>query len=259
MAKRTLTTKIKNVLISQPAPKEGEKSPYKDLAEKFSFKLDFRRFIQIEGVPAKEFRKERINLLDFSAVILTSKNAVDHYFRMAKEMRIEIPIEMKYLCTSESTALYMQNYVQYRKRKIFFPKNQSLEAMMDLIHKHRTETYLFPISNVGKTDLPKALEKSKYEVTKVKFFRTVPDKIEDITISKFDMLVFFSPIEIKSLLENFPKFKQGQTIIAAFGSTTAEAIEKAGLKLQISAPTSEFPSMTAAIDAYLTKLAKAKK
>jgi len=259
MAKKVLSTKIKSVLISQPAPQEGEKSPYKDLAEKFSFKLDFRKFIKVEGVPAKEFRKERINILDFTAVILTSKNAVDHYFRMAKEMRADIPIDMKYLCTSESTALYMQNYVQYRKRKIFFPKNQTLQAMLDLIHKHRAENYLFPTSNVGKTDLPKALEKSKYKITKSKFYRTVPDDVSNLKISSFNMLVFFSPIEIKSLLDNFPKFKQGQTVIAAFGSTTAEAVEKAGLKLQISAPTPEFPSMVSAIDAYLTQLAKQKK
>ena len=254
-----MTTKVKNVLISQPPPLDGEKSPYKDLAEKFNFELNFRKFIKVEDVPAKEFRKERINLLDFSAVILTSKNAADHYFRMAKEMRVEIPIEMKFLCTSESTAFYMQNYVQYRKRKIFFPKNQTPQAMLDLIHKHRTENFLFPISNVGKADLAKALEKTKYDVTRVKFYRTVPDDVSDLKISGFNMLVFFSPIEIKSLLDNFPKFKQGQTIIAAFGSATAEAVEKAGLKLQISAPTPEFPSMTAAIDAYLTTLAKAKK
>jgi uroporphyrinogen-III synthase len=259
MTNKILSTPIKKVLISQPAPQKGEKSPYKDLAEKFSFKLNFRKFIKIEGIPAKEFRKERINILDFSAVILTSKSAVDHYFRMAKEMRADIPIEMKYLCTSESTALYMQNYVQYRKRKIFFPKNQTLQAMLDLIHKHRTENYLFPTSNVGNIDLPKALEKSKYKVTKVKFYRTVPDDVSDLKVSGFDMLVFFSPIEIKSLLDNFPKFKQGKTVIATFGGATAEAVEKAGLNLQISAPTPEFPSMTSAIDAYLKKLAKAKK
>jgi uroporphyrinogen-III synthase len=259
MAKKVLSTKIKNVLISQPAPNGGEKSPYKDLAEKFNFNLEFRKFIKVEGISAKEFRKERIHLLDFSAVILTSKNAADNYFRMAKEMRIEIPIEMKYLCTSESTALYMQNYVQYRKRKIFFPKNQTPQAMLDLIHKHRAETFIFPISNVGKMDLAKTLEKSKYKVTKVKFYRTVPDDVSDLKISKFNMLVFFSPIEIKSLLDNFPKFKQGQTVIAAFGSATAEAVEKAGLKLHISAPTLEYPSMSSSIDAYLTQLAKAKK
>jgi uroporphyrinogen-III synthase len=259
MAKKVLSTSIKKVLISQPAPQDGEKSPYKDLAEKFTFKLEFRKFIKVEGIPAKEFRKERINILDFSAVILTSKSAVDHFFRMAKEMRVEIPVDMKYLCTSESTALYMQNYVQYRKRKIFFPKNQTLQAMLDLIHKHRLENYLFPTSNVGNIDLPRALEKSKYKVTKVKFYRTVPDDVSDLKISGFDMLVFFSPIEIKSLLDNFPKFRQGKTVIAAFGGATAEAVEKAGLKLQITAPTSQFPSMTAAIDAYLTTLAKAKK
>jgi uroporphyrinogen-III synthase len=197
--------------------------------------------------------------LDFSAVILTSKSAVDHYFRMAKEMRADIPIEMKYLCTSEATALYMQNYVQYRKRKIFFPKNQTPQAMLDLIHKHRNENFLFPTSNVGNIDLPRVLEKSKYKVTKVKFYLTVPDDVSNLKISGFDMLVFFSPIEIKSLLDNFPKFRQGKTLIAAFGGATAEAVEKAGLQLQISAPTPEFPSMTAAINAYLTKLAKAKK
>ncbi|MDR2906660.1 MAG: uroporphyrinogen-III synthase [Bacteroidales bacterium] len=252
-------TKIKQVLISQPAPLEGERSPYKDLAEKFAFDVEFRKFIKIEGVPAREFRKERIDILDFSAVIFTSKNAVDHYFRMAKEMRCEIPVEMKYLCTSETTAFYLQNYVQYRKRKIFFPKNQSLEAMMDLIHKHRTENYLLPISNVGKTDLPKALEKSKYKVTKSRFYRTVSDDVSDLKISKYDILVFFSPTEIKSLLDNFPKFKQGQTAIAAFGSTTTEAVEKANLRLDIAAPSPEHPSMISAIDAYLTQLVKAKK
>ena len=259
MTKKNLSTPIKNVLISQPAPNEGEKSPYKELAEKFGFQPHFRKFIKVEGVPAKEIRKERIQFLDYSAVILTSKNAADHYFRLAKEMRIEVPVGMKYLCASESTAFYIQNYVQYRKRKIFFPKNQTLQAMLDLIHKHRNENFLFPTSNVGKTDLPKALEaeKAKYKVTKVKFYRTVPDDVSDLKMSKYNMLVFFSPIEIKSLLDNFPKFKQGKTVIAAFGSGTAEAVEKAGLKLQISAPTPQFPSMTAAIDAYLTALAKA--
>ena len=259
MAKKNLSTNIKKVLISHPAPLESEKSPYKDLAEKFNFSLDFRKFIKIEGIPAREFRKEKIHILDFTAVIFTSKNAVDHYFRMAKEMRCEIPISMKYLCTSETTAFYLQNYVQYRKRKVFFPKKQTLESMMDLIHKHRHETYLMPMSNVGKTDLPKALEKSKYNVTKVKFYRTASDDVSDLSISKYDLLIFFSPIEIKSLLDNFPKFRQGRTQIAAYGTLTTEAVEKAGLKLHVSAPTPEFPSMISAIDAHLMQLAKAKK
>ncbi len=259
MAKKVLSTNIKNVLISQPTPSENEKSPYKDLAEKFGFKVEFRKFIKVEGVPAKDFRKERVNILDYTAVILTSKSAVDHYFRLAKEMRCEIPMEMRYICTTEATALYLQNYVQFRKRKVFFPKNQSMDAFMDLLHKHRTESFLFPMSNVGKTDLPKALEKTNFKVTKVRMYRTVPDDVSDLHIPTFDLLVFFSPIEIKSLLDNFPKFKQGKILIAAFGSTTAEAVEKAGLKLHITAPSPEFQSMSAAIDAYLTMLAKTKK
>lgn len=259
MAKKYLSTHIKNVLVSQPAPSEIEKSPYKDLAEKFGFKVTFRKFIKIEGVPAKDFRKERISHLDYSAVILTSKNAVDNYFRLAKEMRYEIPIEMKYMCTSETTALYLQNYVQFRKRKIFFPRNQSLDAMLELIQKHRTENYLFPTSNVGKSDLPKALEKFKYKFTKVKMYRTVPDDISDLLVANFDLFVFFSPIEVKSLQDNFPKFKQGKILIATFGTATAEAVTKAGLKLHITAPSPEFQSMSAAIEAYLIKIAKEKK
>jgi uroporphyrinogen-III synthase len=249
--------KIKSILVSQPAPTD-ERSPYHDLAKKFGLKIDFRPFIKVEGVPAQEFRQERINILDHSAVVLTSRNAVDHFFRMCKELRITVPETLKYFCISESVAYYVQKYVVFRKRKVFIGKH-SFGDLMDVIKKHKDETYLVPCSDIQKQEIPEMLDKAGVKYTNSVFYRTVASDLSDLKNLKYDMLVFFSPGGIESLRKNFPKFKQNDTLIAAFGPTTATAVSDAGLELNIQAPTPESPSMTMAIEAYLKKAAKAKK
>ena len=244
--------KIKNVLISQPAPADYDKSPYKQLASKFGLKIVFRKFIKVEGITATEFRKNKINLLDYTAIIFTSRNAVDHFFRMAKEMRVIIPITMKYFCSSETTAFYLQNYIQYRKRKIFYGK-QTLSDLIQLIGRHKDETYLWPCSEESGSELPNALAKVKVKYAKAPLFRTVPEKIaSEINVNDFDLLAFFSPIGIRSLKENYPKFKQGKVLIAAYGDTVCSAVEEAGLKINIAAPTETASSMHQAIEQFLT-------
>jgi uroporphyrinogen-III synthase len=242
--------KIKNILVSQPQPVELEKSPYGDLSKKFNVTIVFRKFIKIEGIPAKEFRKDRINILDSTAVIFTSRNAVDHFFRICKEMRIEVPDTMKYFSISESTAYYLQKYVQYRKRKVFHSK-ENFANLVELIKKHKTEKFLLPCSDVHKQEIPKMLEDNKINYKKAVIYRTLASDLSDIDITKYDMLVFFSPSGIKSLQKNFPGFKQNSIAIAAFGPSTAKAVTDAGFKLNISAPSKTAPSMTMAIEQYL--------
>ena len=242
--------KIKNILVSQPQPVELEKSPYGDLTKKFNVNVVFRKFIKIEGIPAKDFRKDRINILDCTAVIFTSRNAVDHFFRICKEMRIEVPDTMKYFSISESTAYYLQKYVQYRKRKVFHSK-ENFANLAELIKKHKTEKFLLPCSDIHKQEIPKMLEENKILYKKAIIYKTLASDLSDIDITKYDMLVFFSPSGIKSLFKNFPKFVQNSTVIAAFGPTTAKAVTDAGLTLNISAPSKTAPSMTMAIEQYL--------
>jgi uroporphyrinogen-III synthase len=250
--------KIKNILISQPCPAENEKSPYKDLAEKYNLKLEFNKFFKIEGVTSKEFRQNRINLLDYSAVILTSKNAVDHYFRIAKEMRVDIPDTMKYFCVTDAIAFYLQKYVQYRKRKIFHGK-LTFGDLMEVILKHKEEKFLFPCSDIHKQDMFKMLDKVSIRYAKAVLYKTVAADLQDVDIKKYDMLVLFSPSGVKSLFLNFPDFEQGETVIAGFGPTTHAAIKEAGLTLHIGAPTKTAPSMAMAIEEFIKKQAKAKK
>jgi uroporphyrinogen-III synthase len=242
--------KIKNILVSQPQPVELEKSPYGDLTKKFNVNIVFRKFITIEGIPAKDFRKDRVNIPDYSAVIFTSRNAVDHFFRICKEMRVEVPDTMKYFSISESTAYYLQKYVQYRKRKVFHSK-ENFSNLAELIKKHKTEKFLLPCSDVHKQEIPKMLEENKINYKKAIIYRTLASDLSDIDITKFDMLVFFSPSGIKSLFKNFPDFKQSSTAIAAFGPTTSKSVTDAGLTLTISAPSKTAPSMTMAIEQYL--------
>lgn len=241
--------KVKKILVSQPKP-ESEKNPYFDLAEKHGIKVDFRPFIHVEGVEAQEFRKERINILDFSAVIFTSRNAVDHYFRMCEEMRVTVPDSMKYFCISESTAYYLQKYVVYRKRKIFHGK-QTFRDLVDVMKKHKNESFLLPCSDILKPDIPKSMEAAGLEYQKATFYRTVCSDLSDLANVNYDMLVFFSPSGIKSLFKNFPDFKQNATRIAAFGSTTQKSVAEHGLNLDVSAPSKNAPSMTMAIDQYV--------
>ncbi len=249
--------KIKSILVSQPKPADIEKSPYGDLSRKHNLNIDFHKFIKVEGVPAKEFRKERINILEHSAIIFTSRNAVDHFFRVAKEMRIEVPDTMKYFCISEATAFYLQKYVQYRKRKIFYGK-QSIDQLVELIKKHKDEQYLLPCSDIHKQSISIQLDKNKINYNKAVLYKTLASDLSGITVNKYDMLIFFSPSGVKSLFKNFPNFEQNSTLIAAFGSTTSKAVKDSGLTLNIEAPTKTAPSMTMAIDQYIEKNSKKK-
>ncbi len=246
-----MADKIKSILISQPKP-NSEKSPYFDLAAKYKVRIDFRSFIHVEGIPAKDFRQERVNILEHTAIILTSRNAVDHFFRMCEEMRVNVPDSMKYFCLSESTAYYLQKYVVYRKRKIFHGK-QSFQDLLDVIKKHKNEKYLLPCSDIHKRNITDLLESNNIHYTKSVFYQTVCSDLSDLADVNYDMLVFFSPSGIESLYKNFPDFKQNSTRIAAFGSTTADAVKEAGLQLDVHAPAPGLPSMSMAIENYIKK------
>lgn len=246
---------IKNILISQPKPADPVKNPYNELAQKYNLNIDFHKFIKVEGVPAREFRKDRVNILDHSAVIFTSRNAVDHYFRMCKEMRVEVPDSMKYFSISESTSYYLQKYVQFRKRKVFHGK-QNFKDLLEIIKKHKDEKFLLPCSDIHKQSLPKLLDDSKIDFTKAVIYRTLASDLSALDIDKYDMFIFFSPSGVKSLLKNFSDFEQGDKKIAVFGPTTAKAVKDAGFRLDINAPTKTAPSMIMALDQYLEKTFK---
>lgn len=246
--------RVKSILVTQPKP-ETDKSPYADLIKKYGLKIDFREFIHVEGVPAQEFRQQRINLQEHTAVILTSRNAVDHFFRICQEMRFTVPDTMKYFCISESTAYYLQKYVQYRKRKIFHGK-ATFSDLIEIIRKHKEDKFLYPCSDVHKEEVPEVLEKHNITFSKAILFRTVCSDLSDLADVYYDILVFFSPSGITSLFKNFPKFKQNKTRIAAFGPATAKAVEEAGLRLDIHAPRPGTPSMTMALEEYVKQVNK---
>ncbi|MBE7175359.1 MAG: uroporphyrinogen-III synthase [Mucilaginibacter polytrichastri] len=246
--------KVKSILVTLPKP-ESDKNPYTDLAKKANVKIDFRSFIHVEGVQAKDFRKEKINLADFTAVIFTSRNAADHFFRLCEEMRFTVPAEMKYFCLSESIALYLQKYIQYRKRKIFFGK-QTAADLADVLKKHSSEKFLYPCSDVAAEETQNFLLDNGYDFTPAVMFRTVVSDLSDLADVFYDVLVFFSPSSIQSLYQNFPDFKQNNTRIAAFGATTHKAVTDAGLILDIPAPTQNAPSMTMALLDYIKQVNK---
>ena len=237
--------------MSQPKP-ETEKSPYFDLSDNCKVKVDFRQFIHVEGIEAKEFRQQKVNIQDFDAIIFTSRNAVDHFFRMAEEVRYNVPDDLKYFCISESTAYYLQKYVVYRKRKIFHGR-QKMEDLIPLMKKHKVEQFLLPCADILKQDIPDTLDKHNIVYEKAMLYRTVCSDLSDLENVNYDVLVFFSPAGIASLYENFPNFKQNDTRIAVFGATTAKAAEKAGLEINIAAPKPEAPSMTMALEQYIKK------
>ncbi len=243
--------KIKRILVSQPKP-DSVKSPYFDLASKTNVQVDFRPFIQVEGVSAKEFRQTRIQILDHSAVIFTSRTAIDHFFRICQDMRVAVPDTMKYFCISEATAFYLQKYIVYRKRKIFYGDG-SFEDLMEVMKKHKDEIFLVPLSHIHKPEIPQLLEKFNYKYTKAILYRTVSSDLSDLKDVNYDVLVFFSPSGIKSLMQNFPEFEQNEIKIASFGPTTAKAVKEAGLRLDIEAPTSVAPSMTMALEQFIKK------
>jgi uroporphyrinogen-III synthase len=241
--------RIKKILISQPRPENG-KSPYFELAEKNNIHIDFRPFTHIEGIPAKEFRQNRIDILNHSAIIFNSKTAIDHFFRICEEMRITVPDTMKYFCVSESTAFYLQKYIIYRKRKIFYG-NGKIDDLMDLIAKYNDGNFLVPLADIHADDLPKALDKSKIRYNIAILYKTLCCDLSDFSALDYDILVFFSPSGIKSLFKNYPEFKQNNIKIASFGESTAKAVREAGLRLDIEAPRPEAPSMTMALDFFI--------
>ena len=243
---------VKSILISQPKP-ETEKSPYFDLAKKYNLKIDFRPFIQVEGISAKDFRKARITPTDFNAVIFTSRNSIDHFFRICDELRIKMSQDTKYFCVSEAIALYLQKYTQYRKRKVFFGSGD-IKDLFKLILKHKEGSkFLLPCSDIHKKDLPAFLKKNKLDYAEAIIYKTVASDLSDLEEIFYDMIVFFSPSGIQSLFHNFPDFKQNNTRIAAFGPATSKAVVDAGLKLDLRAPIPGAPSMTMAIEKYLNK------
>jgi uroporphyrinogen-III synthase len=243
--------KIKSILVSQPKP-ETAKSPYFDLAEKNNVTVDFRPFIHVEGISAKEFRQSRIHILDHTAVIFTSRTAIDHFFRIAQELRLTVPDSMKYFCISEATAYYLQKYIVYRKRKIFYG-NGKFADLINVMKKHKDENFLMPLSDIHKQQIPDSLDKAGFKYTKAILYRTVSSDLSDLKDVNYDILVFFSPSGISSLLQNFPDFEQNETRIACFGPSTAKAVKEAGLRLDIQAPTSKAPSMTMALEQYIKK------
>ncbi len=246
--------KVKSILITQPKP-DTDKSPYYDLAKKFNLKVDFRPFIHVEGIAAKDFRKDKIHPGDFTAVIFNSRNSIDHYFRICNEMRFEVPTSMKYFCITESTAMYLQKYVQFRKRKIFFG-NQTMPELLEILKKHKTEKFLFPCSDVRQVDVTKFLSENGFEFAEAIIYKTVCSDLSDLAEVNYDVIAFFSPSGIKSLYLNFPNFSQNNTRIAAFGSTTHKAVLNAGLNLDIEAPMPKIPSMTMAIEEYVKQVNK---
>lgn len=247
--KKNLALKIKNILVSQPKP-SSSKSPYFELAENNDLNVDFKPFIEVEGVSAREFREQKINLSHYPSVIFTSRTAIDHYFRMAELVRYTVPDTTKYFCKSESVALYLQKYIQYRKRKIFHGK-KSVEELATSFKKYKGDKFLLPLSDVHKEDVSGFLERNKLKYTKAILYRTVSSNLSDLKELQYDILVFYSPSSITSLLENFPDFEQKDVKIASFGSATAAAIKKAGLRADIEAPSPEMPSMTMAIEHYI--------
>jgi uroporphyrinogen-III synthase len=244
-------TRVKQIMVSQPQPFDGDKNPYLLLAKKHHLNVTFRQFIKVEGLSAVEFRLQRVDILEHGAVILTSKMAVDHFFRICQEMRITVPETIKYFCINEQTAYYLQKYIQYRKRKIFFGHGTLLD-LVDVIKKNRTEKFLLPAADVQKEQIADIMEELNITFTRATFYKTVPADLRDIkTLDGYDVLVFFTPVGIRSLKQNFPGFRQGNTRIAAFGRTTALTVKTLGYRLDIFSPSPQNPSMSSALDSYI--------
>lgn len=243
---------VKSILVSQPEPADITNSPYHKLAEKYDIRIDFRQFIKVEPVSSKDFRKQKIDILKHTAIIFTSRNAVDHFFNICKESKIEMPPEMKYFCISEQTANYLQKYIVVRKRKVFVGE-RTAQDILEVVKKHKNEKYLFPCSNIRKDDIPSFMSDNDYNFTEAIIYETVAADLSDLDDVSYDIVAFFSPSGINSLFVNFPEFKQKNTRIAVFGPTTAQAANEAGLILDIEAPLPNAPSMTGALELYIKK------
>ncbi len=249
--------KIKSILVSQPEP-QNPKSPYFELARKYNLKIDYRPFIEVVGVSSKEFRQQKINILDFTAVIFTSKTGIDHFFRICEELRITVPDAMKYFCVTENIAFYLQKYIVYRKRKIFHGKAK-FQELVTIINKHKEDKYFVPLSIPHKAEIPELLDDNNIKYKIGNLYKTISADLSDLADVYYDILVFYSPSGPKSLLENFPDFEQNNTRIAAFGPTTANSIRSMGLRLDIDAPNPQAPSMTMALDSFIQASRKVKK
>jgi uroporphyrinogen-III synthase len=245
---------IKKILVSQPKP-SSEKSPYYDIAEKYGVELVFRPFIKVEGMTAKDFRAQKVNILDYTAVVFTSRHAIDHFFTLAKELRVAIPEDMKYFCVTETISLYIQKYVQYRKRKVFFGTTGKIDDLLPTMVKHKQEKYLVPMSDVHNDSVAQMLDAKKLNHQECVMYRTVSNDFtaDEVKNFDYDMLIFFSPSGIESLTKNFPDFNQGDIAIATFGPATAKAVKDAGLRLDLEAPSDKYPSMTGALQDFLQK------
>ena len=247
--------KLNKILVSQPKP-TSDKSPYFDIARKFDVEIDFKQFIQVEALSAKEFRQQRVNILDHTAIVFTSRHAIDHFFALCEELRVQVPETMKYFCISETISLYIQKYVQYRKRKVFFGANGKMDTLLPLMVKHKNEKFFVPLSSVHNDEITAMLDKHNLQHSEAVMYRTVSHIFEPGELDGYDMMIFFSPSGIVSLKENLPDFVQGDVQIACFGPTTAAAIKEAGLRLDLEAPTAEAPSMTMALEQHLAKTNK---
>ena len=243
---------IKKILVSQPQP-DSAKSPYFDIAEEFGVELVFRPFIKVEGITAREFRQQKVSILSYTAIVFTSRHSIDHFFTLAKELHVNIPEDMKYFCITETISHYIQKYVQYRKRKVFYGNTGKIEDLVAIMLKHKAERYLVPMSNVHNNAVQELLDAKKLTHRECVMYRTVSNDFtsEEVAAFDYDMMLFFSPTGIHSLIKNFPDFKQGDIRIAAFGPATAKEVADHGLRLDLSAPSPEYPSMTSALRAYL--------
>jgi len=243
--------KVNTILITQPKP-DTDKSPYFDLAKKYSVTIDFHPFIRVEGLSAKEFRKQRVDIAEYTAIIFTSRNAVDHFFRICEEMKIKVSQEMKYFCITEAVALYLQKFILYRKRKVFFSADGSTAGLLEVIGKHKNnEKFILPITDSTKNEIAQFLIKHSVKYAEATLYRTVSNDISVVMQTEYDMIVFFSPFSIQTLFDHNPDFKQNGLLIGAFGPTTTKAIEENGLRLDIKAPATNTPSMVSALEMYL--------
>jgi uroporphyrinogen-III synthase len=247
--------KVDSILITQPRP-ETEKSPYFDLAKKYDIKLDFHPFIRVEGLSGKDFRKQRIDIAEYTAIIFTSRNAVDHFFRICEELKVKVSQDMKYFCITEAVALYLQKFILYRKRKVFFSADGSTQGLLDVIGKHKNEKYILPVSDSVKNEIIQYLEKYSIKYAEVTLYRTVSNDITPAMQSPYDLIVFFSPFSVQTLFDYDPSFKQNGTLIGAFGPTTSKAIEDCGLRLDVKAPAVNAPSMVSALELFLSGIRK---
>ena len=247
----TKEAKVKTILISQNKPEPGKKSIFDDIAARYKLKLDFRSFIQVDAVPGRDIRRNKINILNHTAIIFNSKNAVDHFFRVVEELRVELPQDMKYFCLTEGIGMYIQKYIFLRKRKVFYPKTNLENDFLTLILSHKTEKYLFPCSDIRKPTIPDFFKKHKLIFEEATFYKTVSADLSDLEEVFYDVIVFFSPADIKSLFDNFPNFKQNATRLAAFGESTQRAIIETDLICNIPAPTKDNPSIVKALEIYI--------